>query len=181
MEKNDMYDFPLHYNTQKQNTSPYLSLIVWQCKWPSLSKKNVEIQKFWYHGNLMLTTLLLIISIEKTFALHKSAQKKHFFLEFVLKESSWWALFNHLKIATLEKWWFFTLGDTLSTLLLIILFELKTQFYLSSSGNWWWGFAIDVQKWCTDWHVNQTRTCTKDLCPRSPSSKSKWHHTFITK
>ena len=33
-----------------------------------------------------------IISIEKTFALHKSAQKKHFFLEFFLKESSWWDL-----------------------------------------------------------------------------------------
>ena len=29
-----------------------------------------------------------IISIEKTVALHKSAQKKHFFLEFFLKESS---------------------------------------------------------------------------------------------
>ena len=29
-----------------------------------------------------------IISIDKTFALHKSAQKKHFFLEFFLKESS---------------------------------------------------------------------------------------------
>ena len=29
-----------------------------------------------------------IISIEKTFVLHKSAQKKHFFLEFFLKESS---------------------------------------------------------------------------------------------
>ena len=55
-----------------------------------------------------------IISIEKTFALHKSAQKKHFFLEFFLKESSWWALFNHLKIANLEKWWFFTLDDTLN-------------------------------------------------------------------
>ena len=53
-----------------------------------------------------------IISIEKTFALHKSAQKKHFFLELFLKESSWWALFNRLKIANLEKWWFFTLDDT---------------------------------------------------------------------
>ena len=52
-----------------------------------------------------------IISTEKTFALHKSAQKKHFFLEFFLKESSWWALFNRLKIANLEKWWFLTLED----------------------------------------------------------------------
>ena len=39
-----------------------------------------------------------IISTEKTFALLKSAQKKHFFLEFFLKESSWRALLNHLKI-----------------------------------------------------------------------------------
>ena len=55
-----------------------------------------------------------IISIEKTFALHNSAQKKHFFLEFFSKESSWWALLNHLKIENLEKWWFFTLDDTLN-------------------------------------------------------------------
>ena len=44
-----------------------------------------------------------IISIEKTFELHKSAQKKHFYLEFFLKESSWLALFNHIKIANFEK------------------------------------------------------------------------------
>ena len=31
---------------------------------------------------------LKVISIEKTFALHKSAQKKHFFLGFFLEESS---------------------------------------------------------------------------------------------
>ena len=176
-----MYDVSLYYYTQEKMVAHTFLWLFDNANGHLCQEKNVEIQKFWYHGNLMLTTLLLIISIEKTFALHKSAQKKHFFLEFFLKESSWWALFNHLKIANLEKWWFFTLDDTLSTLLLIILFELKTQFYLSSSGNWWWGFAIDVQKWCTDWHVDQTRTCTKDLCPRSPSSKSKWHHTFITK
>ena len=54
-----------------------------------------------------------IISIEKTFALHKSAQKKHFFLEFFLKESSWWTLLNHIKIENFEKWLVFTLDDTL--------------------------------------------------------------------
>ena len=54
-----------------------------------------------------------IISIEKTFALHKSAQKKHFFLEFVLTESSWLALFNHFKILNFENDDFFTLDDTL--------------------------------------------------------------------
>ena len=55
-----------------------------------------------------------IISMEKTFALHKSAQKKHFYLEFFFKESSWLALFHHLKIANFEKLWFFTLDDTLT-------------------------------------------------------------------
>ena len=61
-----------------------------------------------------------IISIEKTFALDKSAQKKHFYLEFFLKESSWLALFNHLKIANFEKLWFFTLDDTLNHASLLV-------------------------------------------------------------
>ena len=49
-----------------------------------------------------------ITSIEKTFVLHtcKSAQKKHFSWNFFLKESSWWALLNHLKIENFEKWRF---------------------------------------------------------------------------
>ena len=34
-------------------------------------------------------------------------------MEFFLKESAWWALFNRVKIANLEKWWIFTLDDTL--------------------------------------------------------------------
>ena len=57
---------------------------------------------------------LKVINIEKTFALHKSAQKKKFFQGFFLKESFWLALFNHSKIANFEKLWFFTLDDTLS-------------------------------------------------------------------
>ena len=56
---------------------------------------------------------LKVISIEKTFALHKSAQEKTFFPGIFLKESSWLALFNHFKIANFEKLWFFTLDDTL--------------------------------------------------------------------
>ena len=59
---------------------------------------------------------LKVISTEKTFAFHKSAQKKHFFLGFFLKESPWLALFNHLKIANFEKLWSFTLDDTLSSI-----------------------------------------------------------------
>ena len=47
-----MYEFPVHHCTQEQNGSPYFSSIVRQCKWPSSSRKIVEIQKFCYHGNL---------------------------------------------------------------------------------------------------------------------------------
>ena len=48
-EKIDMYDFPAHDCTQELNSSPYLSSIDRQCKWPSLSRKIVEIQKFCSH------------------------------------------------------------------------------------------------------------------------------------
>ena len=40
-----MYDFPVQDCIQEKNGSPYLSFIVRQCKWPSLSRKVVEIQK----------------------------------------------------------------------------------------------------------------------------------------
>ena len=74
--------------------------------------------------------LIKIISIEKTFALHKSAQKKHFFLEFFLKESSWWALLNHLKIENFEKGWVFTLDDTLSLFLATVCVSKKLTLFL---------------------------------------------------
>ena len=51
-EKIDMYDFPVPDCTQEQNCSPQFSSIVRQCKWPSLSRTIIEIQKFCYHGNL---------------------------------------------------------------------------------------------------------------------------------
>ena len=44
-----MYDFPVHDCAQERNGSPY---IVWQGKRPSLSRKTVEIQKYYYHGNM---------------------------------------------------------------------------------------------------------------------------------
>ena len=47
-----MYDFPVPDCTQEQNGSPQFSSIVRQCKWPSMSRTIVEIQKFCYHGNL---------------------------------------------------------------------------------------------------------------------------------
>ena len=40
----------LHSETER--CSPYFSLIVRQYKWPSLSRKIVDMQKFWYHGNV---------------------------------------------------------------------------------------------------------------------------------
>ena len=37
---------------QEQRDSPYFPFIIWQCEWPPLSRKVVEIQKFCYHGNI---------------------------------------------------------------------------------------------------------------------------------
>ena len=43
-EQVNMNSFPVHDCTQEQNSSPYFSSIVRQCKWPSLSRKIVKIQ-----------------------------------------------------------------------------------------------------------------------------------------
>ena len=51
-EKIDMYDFPVPDCIEEQNGNPQFSSIDRQCKWPSLSRTIVEIQKFCYHGNL---------------------------------------------------------------------------------------------------------------------------------
>ena len=53
-----MYDSSVHDCTQGQNGNPYFSSIVRQCKWLSLSRKIVEIQKFCYRGNLTSHILL---------------------------------------------------------------------------------------------------------------------------
>ena len=52
LKKNDIYDFLVQYCTQEQNCSRYFSSIVQQCKWPSISRSNAEIQKFCCHGNV---------------------------------------------------------------------------------------------------------------------------------
>ena len=57
-EKNGLYDFRVNECTPEQNGSPYFSSIVRQCKWPSLSRKIVEILKFCYRGNVTLHLLL---------------------------------------------------------------------------------------------------------------------------
>ena len=53
-----MYDFPVHDYTQDQNCSPHFFSMFQQCKWPSLSREILEINKFCYHGNLNRTSLL---------------------------------------------------------------------------------------------------------------------------
>ena len=50
--KKNVYDFPVHDCTKEQNSGPYFSSIVQQCKWPSLSRRIVGIQKFCHHGNV---------------------------------------------------------------------------------------------------------------------------------
>ena len=54
-----MYDFPVHDwwswvndSTRDQNGSPNFSSIVRQCKWPSLSRERVEIQKICFNGKV---------------------------------------------------------------------------------------------------------------------------------
>ena len=47
-----MYDFPVHDCTQEKNGNPYFSSVVQQCKWPSPSRKIVEIKKFCYRSNV---------------------------------------------------------------------------------------------------------------------------------
>ena len=50
--KNWHCDFPVHDCTLEENGSPYFSSVVRQCKWPSLSRKNIEIRKFCYDRNV---------------------------------------------------------------------------------------------------------------------------------
>jgi len=50
--KIDMYEVSIHDCTQGKNSSQCFSFMIRQRKWPSLSRKNVEIQKSCYHGNL---------------------------------------------------------------------------------------------------------------------------------
>ena len=58
---------------------------------------------------------LKVISIEELLRSISLQRKNIFSWDFFFKESSWLALFNHLKIANFEKLWFFTLDDTLSS------------------------------------------------------------------
>ena len=75
-----------------------------------------------------------IINIEKTFALYKYVQKKHFFLEFFLKESSWWTLFLSSKNCKFRKMMIFYLGWYLKFMLTVsrnhgypIIFNIYTK------------------------------------------------------
>ena len=61
-----------------------------------------------------------IISIEKTFALHKSEQRKHFFPGIFFKRKLLMSStsLNQLKIENFEKWWFFYPGWYLKALII---------------------------------------------------------------
>ena len=50
-KRNDTYDCSVHCCTLEQNGNSHFFSIVRQCKWPSLSRKVVEIHKCCYHGN----------------------------------------------------------------------------------------------------------------------------------
>ena len=60
-EKIDMYDFPVSDCTQEQNGS---FSIVRQCKWPSMSRAIVEIQKFCYHGNFFFSFFKFLLFLQ---------------------------------------------------------------------------------------------------------------------
>ena len=62
-QKIDIGDLiPVLDYTQKQNDTPYFSSIVQQCKWPSLSRKIIEIQKVCKCGQHDVTLLLSVSS-----------------------------------------------------------------------------------------------------------------------
>ena len=60
--KNDMTCMTFRFSdcTQEQNGSPQLSSIVRQCKWPSMSRTIVEIQKFCYHWTSRFSLFLWV-------------------------------------------------------------------------------------------------------------------------
>ena len=63
----DKYDFPVRDCTQEQNGSPNFSSAVRQGKWPFLSRKIVEIEKFCHHGNVTshFSSLLRLHKIQR--------------------------------------------------------------------------------------------------------------------
>ena len=61
-QKIDISDFPVHDCLQKQTVSSYFSSIVQQCKWPSLSRKIIEIQKVCICGQHDVKLLLSVTS-----------------------------------------------------------------------------------------------------------------------
>lgn len=68
----DMYDFPVHDCIQEQNGSPYLSFIVRQCKWPSVSRKVVQIQKL---PRASTVTECLALELQRTITSNKKKKK----------------------------------------------------------------------------------------------------------
>ena len=71
-----MHDIPVCACTQEQNGGPHFSSIVRRCKWSTLSRKIVEIKKFWYQGNVILC---LYSQMQSLVLRYTRKQNKNFF------------------------------------------------------------------------------------------------------
>lgn len=63
--------------TQEQKGGPHFSSIVRRCKWSTLSRKIVEIKKFWYQGTVILCLCSQTQSLVLRYA--KKQNKKYLF------------------------------------------------------------------------------------------------------
>ena len=72
-----MHNIPVCACTQEQNGGPYFSSLVRRCKWSTLSRKIVEIKKFWYQGNVILCLSSQMQSLVLRYA--RKQNKKYFF------------------------------------------------------------------------------------------------------
>ena len=77
VKKIDMHDIPVCASTQEQYGGPYVSSIVRRCKWSTGSRKIVEIEKFWYQGNVILCLCSQMQSLVLRYA--RKQNKKYFF------------------------------------------------------------------------------------------------------
>ena len=71
-----MHDIPVCASTQEQYGGSYFSSIVRRCKWSTLSRKIVEIKKFWYQGNVILCLCSQMQSLVLRYA--RKQNKKYF-------------------------------------------------------------------------------------------------------
>ena len=77
VKKIDMHDIPVCACNREQYGGPYFSSIVRRCKWSTLSRKIVEIKKFWWQGNVILCLCSQMQSLVLRYA--RKQNKKYFF------------------------------------------------------------------------------------------------------